>query len=214
MKGSMRAVRDRPTWRGLRSGAIVERGVDRLTGLPGKGALAEECDRLARQSHDEGLPVGMIVCQLNDMHALSDNHGASLAGRVLAELADRVRAELDGSHTAYRIAADRLLVLLPGSDAEDAAVLGARIARAVRSEPLAGTLAAASFGIGASSSGTPFAFDAVLAGAEAAMHAARASASIRSRATRQRAAAMLEERQENGLSGWRPEPELLRERQA
>jgi diguanylate cyclase (GGDEF)-like protein len=90
--------------------------VDALTGLPNAKRFREELDREHGRSSRAWDSYGVLVLDVDGMHALNDELGVPIGDAVL----ERVGEVLDASRREYdmvaRFDADAFAVLLPGAD--------------------------------------------------------------------------------------------------
>ena len=93
---------------------------------------------------------------------------------MLKEVAYQMRKQLRAFDLAYRLGGEEFLILLPGSDLEQAARLAEQLRKAVASNGVAGGLdVTMSFGVGASQNGQPFDYPEVFQTADAALYRAK-----------------------------------------
>jgi diguanylate cyclase (GGDEF)-like protein len=152
-----------------RSDAVI----DQLTGLLNRKALATRIPELAQQSQVTGEPIGLIVGDLDHFKGVNDTHGHAVGDAVLTDVAYALRKQLRAFDLAYRIGGEEFLILLPGSDREQAAELADRLREAV-SEARAGNLdITMSFGVAASPHGEAFEYEPLFAKADAALYEAK-----------------------------------------
>lgn len=117
---------------------IVERQalVDELTGLAnrrqGDRALATELARTARL----GGTVGLILTDLDDFKAVNDMHGHQTGDLVLRAFADTLLETVREIDVSVRWGGEEFAVVLPGTDAEDAAQVAERIRTGLAQRPL------------------------------------------------------------------------------
>ena len=147
--------------------------IDGLTGMLNRRALAHRLDELAAQAGVSGLPVSVIACDLDHFKQVNDLYGHAAGDAVLVDVAYRLRKELRAFDLAYRLGGEEFLVILPGADVADGAVIAERLRGAVAAEPLAGLEVTMSFGVSGSEGGC-FDHVAVLAAADAALYHAKA----------------------------------------
>jgi diguanylate cyclase (GGDEF)-like protein len=147
--------------------------VDPLTSMLNRKALTHRCAELTHQSTVTGESVGLIVCDLDHFKSVNDELGHATGDAVLVDLAYRLRKHLRTFDSAFRLGGEEFAVLVAGMDLEQSAALAERLAEAVRSEPLAGVPATASFGVAATKPGTVFDFEALFAQADAALYDAK-----------------------------------------
>jgi diguanylate cyclase (GGDEF)-like protein len=118
--------------------ARVLRGglVDPLTGWNSQRYLrARLREEVARRGRDGGS-MACLVVDIDRLQALNDAHGHLAGDLALREIAARVESQIRASDSAARLASDTFVVLMPATDARQAAHLAERILAAVRSAPV------------------------------------------------------------------------------
>jgi diguanylate cyclase (GGDEF)-like protein len=117
---------------------------DPLTGLPNRRAFRR---RLAREIDAEDR-FALVLCDMDNLKTLNDNHGHDAGDKALQLLAGALRSELRRSDEAYRIGGDEFGVVLPGASRLDAERVMRRLREAVGDGVLwTGDPIEASFGI-------------------------------------------------------------------
>jgi diguanylate cyclase (GGDEF)-like protein len=153
-----------------RSDAVI----DQLTGMLNRNALSTRVAELAQQSQLTGESIGIIVGDLDHFKAINDTRGHSVGDVVLKEVAYQLRKQLRAFDLAYRLGGEEFLILLPGSDLEQSAILAEQLRRGVADNDVAGGLdVTMSFGVGASLRGEPFEYAEVFKAADAALYRAK-----------------------------------------
>jgi diguanylate cyclase (GGDEF)-like protein len=89
-------------------------------------------------------------------------------------VAATIRGELRAYDMAYRIGGEEFAVLLPGADLHDATRRAETLRAAIAARPLAGHEVTASLGVSVTPAGTPFAWAATYAEADAALYRSKA----------------------------------------
>jgi two-component system, cell cycle response regulator len=118
--------------------ARVLRGgiVDPLTGWNSPRYLqARLREEIARAQRAQGS-VACLVVDVDRLQSLNDELGHGAGDRVLQELAERIESQVRASDTAGRLGSDAFAVVLPATDAIQAAPLAQRILAAVRGAPV------------------------------------------------------------------------------
>ena len=118
--------------------ARVLRGglVDPLTGWNSQRYLqARLREEVARRERDGGC-IACLVVDVDRLQALNDARGHSAGDRALREIAARIESQVRASDSAARLASDTFVVVMPATDARQAAPLAERILAAVRSAPV------------------------------------------------------------------------------
>jgi diguanylate cyclase (GGDEF)-like protein len=136
-------------------------------------ALVRRRAEIEAQSRSTGEPVGLIVIDLDHFKRVNDTQGHGIGDAVLRDVAYVLRRELRAYDLAYRLGGEEFAVLLPGADLDSTTDLAGRLHTAVGANPIAGLEITISLGVAASVAGTPFAWDAVFARADAALYQAK-----------------------------------------
>jgi diguanylate cyclase (GGDEF)-like protein len=147
--------------------------VDQLTGLLNRKALSTRIPEIAQQSQLTGVPVGLVVGDLDHFKDINDTHGHALGDAVLKGVAYVLRKQLRAFDLAYRLGGEEFLILLPGSDSDNAAKLAERLRAAISAERLDGLEVTMSFGVAASARGEAFDYEPLFAKADAALYQAK-----------------------------------------
>lgn len=99
-------------------------GTDPLTGLGNRRSLeAHLIERLAALAHRQ-VPLGVLVCGVEDLRAVEESHGRDAADRMLMVIADTLVHCLPGRGRLFRYGADQFVGLVSRSDL---AVFGTRL---------------------------------------------------------------------------------------
>ncbi len=146
--------------------------VDPLTGMLNRNALVTRVAELAQQSAITQEPVALIVGDLDRFKLINDGHGHSAGDAALKDVAYRIRKRLRAYDLAYRLGGEEFLVVLPGANADHAAIVAEDLRAAIESMPVAGLHATMSFGVAASSPGD-FDYESVFAEADVALYEAK-----------------------------------------
>jgi putative nucleotidyltransferase with HDIG domain len=101
---------------------------DPLTGLRNHRAFQEDLARELQRVSRTGLPLALMLLDIDDLKALNDAHGHQAGDDRLRAFADALRATIRSSDCAYRTGGDDFAVILPGTDAAGAAELTGRLA--------------------------------------------------------------------------------------
>ena len=110
--------------------------LDPLTGLLNRAALDNRLRELQGQAEQTGLPVSLIMCDLDGFKQVNDTFGHEIGDRVLEQATYAMRMALRSFELVYRLGGDEFVVLLPGSDLHAAAEVAERLRNAVlRAKP-------------------------------------------------------------------------------
>ena len=151
----------------------TEAVIDPLTSMLNRNALAIRADELSQQSALTGEPVGVLLGDLDHFKRVNDTYGHNAGDAVLREVAYVMRKELRAFDLAYRLGGEEFLILLPGSDAEQAHTLAEHLRETIESSQVGRHQITMSFGVGASQVGEHFDYDTVFARADAALYEAK-----------------------------------------
>jgi len=105
-------------------------GRDPLTGLPDASRLRDDLDFLGASVDRYGASIWLAICDIDNFNAYNESNGHSAGDVVLCAVSEALNAGARRSDRAYRIAGERLLVLMTEQDREGAA-LGAERLRGI-----------------------------------------------------------------------------------
>jgi diguanylate cyclase (GGDEF)-like protein len=148
--------------------------IDPLTSMLNRTALRIRVDELRHQAQIVQQPIGLIVADLDHFKTINDTHGHATGDDVLRDIAYYLRKRLRAFDLAYRLGGEEFLVLLPGIDADDAALLAEELRETIFTARHAGLTVTMSFGVSASQPSS-FDYDHVFAAADRALYAAKAA---------------------------------------
>ena len=142
-----------PVISNLRTLAIAElrASTDSLTGLPNQRAVRTNLMRMSAQALRSGSPVAAIMFDLDHFKQINDTYGHGKGDQVLATVGQVTSGAIRASDFAGREGGEEFVVLLPGTDREQAAILAENLRKAVASIRIADVDRAitASFGVAA-----------------------------------------------------------------
>ncbi len=148
--------------------------IDPLTGMLNRKALMNRIAELSQQSEVTGEPVGMILGDLDRFKEVNDSQGHAAGDAALTDVAYLLRKRLRAFDLAYRIGGEEFLVLLPGADTRESAVMAEELRAAVAADTVGdGTSLTVSFGVSASARGGGFDYQRVFAAADEALYEAK-----------------------------------------
>jgi len=104
---------------------------DALTGLPNRRAILDALHAALEVGRVDATPVGVVMIDVDHFKAINDRHGHAAGDTALRWLAERMRAALRQEELLGRIAGDEFLLVLPGSDAEQARRIAERLSNAI-----------------------------------------------------------------------------------
>ncbi len=107
---------------------------DPLTGMANRTLMTNELKKVLAISKRTGRLFSLIMLDLDFFKKYNDAYGHTEGDRLLVELATLINAEIREIDTAARYGGEEFLVILPDTDAEQAAVVAERIRKSVESK--------------------------------------------------------------------------------
>lgn len=94
---------------------------DPLTGLFNRRYLDDTLEREVLRALREKKPFTTVMADIDHFKKFNDAHGHEAGDRVLTEVAHSIRASLRQSDIAYRYGGEEILIVMPASNAAEAA---------------------------------------------------------------------------------------------
>ena len=91
--------------------------MDGLTRLGNRAAFEREMEKFERHQK-EGIPVALIICDMNNLKRINDGYGHDQGDQAIKMMADCLRATFD-QRACFRIGGDEFAILLTGKQTED-----------------------------------------------------------------------------------------------
>ncbi len=149
--------------------------LDPLTQLLNRKALEQRARELTQQSLLAEDPIGVVIGDLDHFKRINDTLGHATGDAVLRDVAYLIRKQLRAFDLVYRLGGEEFLLLLPGSNADDASDIAERLRVAIAAEPRGGVPITMSFGVAATEPGEAFDLEDVAAAADRALYVAKAA---------------------------------------
>ena len=108
---------------------------DALTGLFNRRHLEEHLDRLADDARRSGLPLAVVLIDVDRFKLINDTYGHAGGDVVLRRVADRLRHSTRSDEIVGRWGGEEFLLLLPHTTSAEAATAAERVARRHRRRP-------------------------------------------------------------------------------
>lgn len=149
---------------------------DPLTGLGNRRAMTQQGARHLADSVRHGVPLALLMMDLDGFKTVNDAHGHLVGDRLLCAVAAAIRSATRAADLCARVGGDEFVVLLPRTGLSGALECGERIRRAVaqiavRSETH--DLVGANVSIGVASLGRGMSLDDLYRQADEALYAAK-----------------------------------------
>jgi diguanylate cyclase (GGDEF)-like protein len=107
--------------------ALADALRDPLTGLGNHRAFHEELDRQVSAALRYGVPLSLLLIDLDEFKAINDGRGHATGDRVLRGFGELLGVTLRRADRAFRIGGDEFAVLLPHTDLEGARIVARRL---------------------------------------------------------------------------------------
>lgn len=121
----------------IRKPALYDRAVvDGLTGLYTKRHFLEQVQIQMAARVRLGNPLSLIILDVDHFKQVNDVHGHVAGDLVLAEVANRVKAEIRAYDLAFRYGGEEVIVLAPNTPLNDAVGLAERLRQTLRKTPV------------------------------------------------------------------------------
>ena len=122
---------------------------DPLTGALNRRSFEEAAERERLRAERRLEPISLAYLDLDGFKEVNDRHGHQQGDRVLEELAERILESIRGTDLFCRIGGDEFVLLLPDTDAREAAAVlqRARSAMAPTGAPVTASIGIATFRI-------------------------------------------------------------------
>ena len=104
--------------------------VDRLTGVHNYAFFEDALPRECRRAERYGLPLSLVLLDLDRFKAFNDRHGHDAGNRLLTAVGEAIRANSRASDIAARYGGEEFALIVPGP-AEEAMEAAERIRSAV-----------------------------------------------------------------------------------
>jgi two-component system, cell cycle response regulator len=150
---------------------------DQLTGLHNRRYMSRHLDNLVANAGKNHKPLAFVIMDIDYFKSVNDTYGHDIGDEVLKEFASRIAANVRGIDLACRYGGEEFVVVMPGSNPDEAIAAAERLRASVEAmtfAPEQGRLCRLSVSIGVACGGngtdTP---EALLHCADVALYAAK-----------------------------------------
>ncbi|GAA2502896.1 GGDEF domain-containing protein [Winogradskya humida] len=109
---------------------------DGLTGLRSRRYLTQALHTETARSARSGVPVAMLLLDIDHFKTVNDTYGHHGGDLVLVEIAERLRHLVRPGDLVARYGGEEFAVVLPGADLSEAHAVGERIRRGIAATPM------------------------------------------------------------------------------
>jgi diguanylate cyclase (GGDEF)-like protein len=109
---------------------------DPLTGLSNRRQFAEAGGAMLRQTRSDALALSVLMLDIDHFKSINDRYGHPAGDEVLQATAQRCRAELREQDLMARLGGEEFAVILPATDAAEAAGIAERLRAAIAAAPV------------------------------------------------------------------------------
>ncbi len=89
---------------------------DALSGLLNRRGFERLADSAARLAIDQGMPVSLVIADIDHFKSINDGYGHATGDRVISAFANFLRSALSDHHVAGRIGGEEFAIVLPGTN--------------------------------------------------------------------------------------------------
>jgi len=109
---------------------------DPLTGMHNRLSLDAIAERYMQRAERHGVPLSIMLFDLDHFKRVNDEFGHQVGDRVLSEIARRIGRIIRGEDVAFRFGGEEFLALLPGASVEQAGRVAERLRVAIGEHPV------------------------------------------------------------------------------
>ena len=108
---------------------------DPLTELSNRRAMEWELPRQIKIAQNPGLPLSLIILDVDHFKSVNDTYGHQVGDRVLQLLATRLQHNLRVQDTVFRYGGEEFVILLNQTDLNEACIVARRLLKVVSEQP-------------------------------------------------------------------------------
>lgn len=119
--------------------------IDSLSGLLNRRGFEDRLAELARERPRNGLPLSVVLCDLDHFKAVNDTFGHAAGDMLIGRFAETLRTAAASHHVVARIGGEEFAVVLPGSNVSAARLFAEHVRTAYAARATEGFPPEASF---------------------------------------------------------------------
>ena len=89
---------------------------DTLSGLHNRRGFEDRADRALRDAERQGVPLSLVICDLDHFKSVNDNFGHAAGDAVIVAFAQFIRSAMAPHFVAGRIGGEEFAIILPGTN--------------------------------------------------------------------------------------------------
>ncbi|MZR63958.1 GGDEF domain-containing protein [Alcanivorax sp. DP30] len=120
------------SWRHREAQTLHQASTDPLTGVANRRHATEALEQAFRHSEITGRPLSVVVLDLDHFKEINDRYGHQMGDLALQLVARCLQDTLRDNDLVGRYGGEEFLLILPGSDAQNASLVAERCAKALR----------------------------------------------------------------------------------
>jgi diguanylate cyclase (GGDEF)-like protein len=128
---------------------------DELTGVKNRRRFREDLDLLFAQAARQASPLSLIMLDIDHFKQFNDAFGHPAGDRILREVGSTLKSILRNHDVVARYGGEEFVVLLPGTDIDEAMDVAERLRSALAEHPWTDRSVTASLGVATSDPDTP-----------------------------------------------------------
>ena len=109
---------------------------DALTGLGNRRQFDRHANLLVERSNAARTPVSLVMIDIDRFKPINDTYGHPTGDEVLREFAHRLRGNVRGGDSAFRVGGEEFAVLMPDTDRTTALRTAERLRAAIAAHPI------------------------------------------------------------------------------
>ncbi|SHH58417.1 sensor domain-containing diguanylate cyclase [Thermosipho atlanticus] len=107
---------------------------DHLTNLLTRHVLAEQLDRLIKQSREKSIPLSVIFIDLDNFKNVNDTYNHLVGDQILKKIGEIINSSVRKSDFPIRYGGDEIIILLTNTPKKEAKMIAERIRKRIEDE--------------------------------------------------------------------------------